>query len=161
MTGIFAASYGGHMTAGLDTWRPTNADEWMALAPFDLPNPLLEIDLNWWTLEGLPDLGGSAFYYPGEPDITGFRMKPPPLDPHQYHAEKKKKKVTVIDPNATAIPDPPAEEERPRSRRRTDRSKSATGYVELRRDLAEPLESRGQHRSQERRGRSRKPHYLR
>ena len=161
VTGLFAASYGGHMTAGLDTWKPTNSVEWDALAPYDLPNPLLEIDLNWWAIEGLPDLGGSAFHYAGEPEITGFRIAPPPLDPHKFHQERKaKKKVTVQDPNG----DPPVEEKenekRPTSRRRDDHSKSAARYDGLRKDIGEEPTSRGQHRS-DHRGRSRVPHYLR
>ena len=33
-TGILAASYGGYMTAVLDTWHPTCAEEWALFPPF-------------------------------------------------------------------------------------------------------------------------------
>ena len=155
------------MTAGLDTWRITNADEWFPLAAHGPPNPSTDFDLNWRTIEGIPDLGGNAFHYSGESDITGIRVKPPPLGPHQFHLakrEEKKKKVTLLDPNGPA-PDPKEEdkekEKRPTSRRKEDRSKSCARYDTLRTTAGEPTETRGHHRDQERRGRSRNPQYLR
>ena len=92
ITGILVATYGGTMTASLDTWRVTNAEEWFSLAAHGPPNPATDFDLNWWTIEGIPDLGGNAFHYTGEAELTGARVKPPPLDPHQFHAMKRERR---------------------------------------------------------------------
>ena len=92
VAGILVASYGGTMAAGLDTWRVMDADEWFPLAAHGPPNPMTDFDLNWWAIEGLADLGGNAFRYAGEADISGIRVKPPPLGPHQYHDVKKEEK---------------------------------------------------------------------
>ena len=92
VTAVLTASYGGYMTAILETWRLTTQDEWMALGATPLPNPRADIDFNSATVGGLPVLGGSGFYYEGEAWILGVRMGPPPSDPHISHAERKEKK---------------------------------------------------------------------
>ena len=89
VTGIQVASYGGMVTAGLDTWRLADADEWFSLAAHGPPNPSTDFDLNRRAIEGLPELGGNAFHYTGGADITGIRVKQPPADPHEYHQKKK------------------------------------------------------------------------
>ena len=105
----------------------------------------------------MPDLGGNAFHYPGDSDLTGVRIKPPPLDPHRFHEERKeaKKKVTIDDP-----PEDP-KTARPTSRRRESRDKSVTKYETLRKLTGQPDETAGHHREKEKRGRSRNPVYLR
>ena len=148
------------MTAGLDTWRPTDRQEWLMLSATPPPGPKFEIDLNWWTIEGIPDLGGNAFHYPGDMELTGVRVKPPPMDPHAYHAARKeKKKVQVLDPKPDTQADQP-EDKRPTSRRRKDRSQSCAAYDQFHKSNSED-EKVGRHRDQKQRGRSRNPHYLR
>ena len=149
VTGIFAATYGGFMTAALDCWRPTDRDEWESLSPLPFPDHIHDIDFNEMTVKGLPSLGGAGFYYPGIQRITGARLAAPPQDPHDYHrnqrakneAALKGKEVTIIDPKET-------EEKRTRSqKRREGRDRSCARYERT--------------RSQTPRGRSRKVTYLR
>ena len=163
VAGILTASYGGHMTAILETWKVTDRNEWKMLAAHPPPDPMTDIDLNWWTIEGLADLGGNAFHYAGEAEITGVRVKPPPLGPFEFHQTKKneEKKVTLQEPDGSKQPGEDEKEKRPPSKRRVDRSKSCTRYEEFREINKEPKENAGQHRSVERRGRSRVPKYLR
>ena len=93
------------MAAGLDTRRPTSRGEWKSLPPYEPPNAMCEIDLNWRTIDGVPDLGGNAYRYSAEADITGIRTAPPPLGPHRYRQDRiEKKKVTMADPNQTKPP---------------------------------------------------------
>ena len=150
ITGILAASYGGYMTAVLDTWRRTNNEEWTLLSPLPFPDVITDGDTNSWTTDALPDLGGNAFYYPGDSILTGVRIAPPPKDPHTFHRDRKAEKdqkVTI---------DPKTEEIRSKSKRREGRAKSCTRYSEFRTKNNEPAETRGQHRSSDR-GRRRSP----
>ena len=160
VTGVIAASYGGFMTAVLDTWRPTSIEEWSLLSPLPYPDVLTDFDTNRWTVDAIPDLGGNAYYYTGDPIITGVRLVAPPKDPHTFHTDRKAEKEGK--PKTVKIDD---EEKRKSSRRRDDRAKSCTRYTSFRETVNEPAETRGQHRSSERGRktprRNRSPVYLR
>ena len=89
VTGILVASYGGFMTAVLDTWKKTDRDEWKMLAAHPPPDPMTDIDLNWWTIEGLADLGGNAFHFAGDAEITGVRVNPRRRTPITFMGPRK------------------------------------------------------------------------
>ena len=145
VAGAIAASYGGNMTAVLDTWRVTNADEWHLLCPLPFPDTLAELDTNCWAVDGVPDLGGNAYFYAGESFLTGVRIKPPPQDPHEYRRDRKARK----DGKQVKI-DLTEDEKRAKSKRREDRSKSCVRYSDFRTAVNEPPVTRGQHRSSSR-----------
>ena len=142
--GNVVASYGGYMTAVLDTWRVVKPDDWIALAPVPLPDPRTEIDTNFWTVDSMPELGGSGFYYTGEARLTCVRLSPPPVDPHVFHrdrraaAEAAKKEAEA---QGTPVQD---HQDRPRSKRREDRAKSCRRYVAFRQENNEPTDTVGQ-----------------
>ena len=148
VTGVFAATYGGFMTAALDCWRPTTRDEWESLSPLPFPDHVFDIDFNEMTVKGLPSLGGAGFYYPGIPRVTGVRMAVPPSDPHVYYQTKREEKEAALKGKVTII-DPKEKEEKRKSsqKRREGRDRSCMRYERV--------------RSTSPRGRSRKPTYLR
>ena len=147
-TGTIAASYGGCITAVLETWYPVRYDEWAMGSPFPPPDAMTDLDTNVWIADTLPDLGGAAFFYEGEARMAGVRIKPPPQDPHIYHKERQgaKKKGANVDQNR-----------RETSRRRRDRARSAVQFARFSEGRGESPIARGQNtRGNSRRGRGRK-----
>lgn len=140
--GVVAAPYGGYMTAALDTWKTVTPDQWRFLAPVPLPDPGVDLDINYWALESTPGLGGSAFYYEGESRLTCVRLSPPPEGPHVYHQlrrdEAERKKRGNPPPQHGQ---PPAE--RPPSRRRENRGRSLVRYTRFRVGRNEWITRRG------------------
>ena len=149
VTGVFAATYGGFLTAALDCWRPTTRDEWESLSPLPFPDHVHDLDFNEMTVKGLPSLGGAGFYYPGIPRVTGVRMAVPPSDPHVYYQNKREEKEAALKGKEVTFSDPKdKEEKRKRSqKRREGRDRSCARYEKA--------------RSHSPRGRSRKVTYLR
>ena len=132
------ASYGGYATAILENWRPCALDEWNSLSILPDPNPWGDFDTHPMTLAGLPALGGSAYFYPGDADLTGVRVKPPPLDQHQYHARMKDVKEKKVTLSVEAM-----EEKRASSqKRRETRDRSASRYEAQRADHGLPPRGR-------------------
>ena len=130
VTGVSTATYGGYMTAILESWRLATPDEWRMCCPLPPPCPLTDIDFNQATLEGLPVLGGMGFYYEGEARILGVRMAPPPQDPHLFHLTRKEKKEKEEDD-----PKPAEPSERKKSKRREERGRSVVRYRRFNEDL--------------------------
>ena len=127
--GIIGATYGTHLTAQLEAWKPCDWWDWDKMA--DRPAPDHEdIDLNPMTKRFLPVLGGSAWSdETWSTSLCSFRALPPDLDPHDYFVkrqeDKKKRKNATIDPNTPAQPQ---EEERKRG---TSRGKSINRYKDI------------------------------
>ena len=138
--GQLAASYGGYGAAILETWRKTDFNDWCFYAPCAPPDTVREIDTNIWTVCELPDLGGSAFFYEGPARLAGVRLKPPPLDPHVYHRERKEKKQNDEDGD----PDVAVKS----NNRVTNRKRSCMRYTRFRDD-------NNDHAQDQRRGRPR------
>ena len=122
--GLFAASYGGYMTAVLDTWRPIRESDFRTL-PRAALIPGEDIDFNPWTVDPLPRLGGSAFYYPGDADLTGARVKPATNDPHVFYQETREKKEAAA---KGVVVQPPS----PDRKRREDRGRPCARYQAFR-----------------------------
>ena len=46
-------------------------------------------------MEGIPDLGGAAFFYEWNAELTAIRIAPPPLGPHSLH--RRRREETELD----------------------------------------------------------------
>ena len=122
--GAMAASYGWYMAAVLETWSPCSEDRFYICTPYPCPDPWCDFDFHQMTVDGLPTLGGFAFYYTGEARLAGVRVSPPTLGPHRYFAEKQAAKDGTP-------PETPEQKEEKRIRsqsRREHRGRSARRY---------------------------------
>ena len=61
IVGIIGATYGTHLTAQREAWRPTDHWEWGRQASHPIPD-FEDIDMNPLTEKFLPVIGGSARY---------------------------------------------------------------------------------------------------
>ena len=129
VTGTLTASYGGHGTAVLETWKTTTYDEWKLLAPLPPPDTVLDLDTHPLTVEGIPDLGGTGFFYNGPARLTAVRISPPPKDLHIFHRDRAEAAKNGEDQKEDSDPN-----ERKPSKRRNDRRKSCMRYTRFRED---------------------------
>ena len=60
VTGIATATFGGHLTCQLESWRRCPDEEWTYGSQSRIPDGS-ERDLDHWTWSSLPALGGSGF----------------------------------------------------------------------------------------------------
>ena len=143
VTGIFAATYGGFMTAALESWRPTTRDEWESISPLNFPDHIHDFDFSEITVSGIPSLGGSGFYYPGEARLAGVRLAAPPKDPHTYHREMRAiREAAAKGLTVTFDTDKKEEKRKASQKRREDRSKSCSRY-----EKASPSRGRPENRT--------------
>lgn len=131
IVGIIGATYGTHLTAQMESWRPCDWWDWDKMSDHPAPDHE-DIDLNPLTRKYLPVLGGSAWAdETWSTSYCSFRALPPALDPHDYFVERqdqlrkekeeKEKKKASIDPGT---PEPQEKEHK----RGTSRSKSINRY---------------------------------
>ena len=136
--GLIAASYGGFMTAVMETWKLVTMGDWDVSCPYPPNCGLDAVDINRWALGALPELGGNGFYYEGHARLTSVRTAAPPMGPHLFFlARREENKTATIDPKEE---DPP----RNPSRRREGRDKSCARYAHFRSQTNEPPVTRGQ-----------------
>ena len=57
VTGVFAATYGGFLTAALGRCGPNCRDKWGSLLPLPPPGQAQGVEFNETTANGLPSLG--------------------------------------------------------------------------------------------------------
>ena len=99
VTGIATATFGGHLTCQLESWRRCPDEEWTYGSQSRIPDGS-ERDLDHWTWSSLPALGGSGFVVNMRNGyVVGARLAPPPLGPRDFHADRQEgaSNVTFVD----------------------------------------------------------------
>lgn len=96
------------------------------LRPYPVPAPWCDFDFHQVTIDGMPCLGGCAFYYAGDARSTGVRRSPP-LGPTPLFSRTLLGETAPVD---TLPTDDAKESKRVKSKKRREgRGRSTVRYV--------------------------------